>query len=146
MRPRENTASAGSCLCLCHCSSYTVHSYQTGILRWVRWRGISANVCRLFLAADQTLTESTSVPPVAVAKPNVQDISATSTSHAQSFIWVSGYGFFYHTLLLKEPGFMTKIKRILESVCTVCGKLKVDPVGHPFRKLSQPTIDLALSL
>ena len=33
----------------------------------------------------------------------------------------------------KMPGFMTKIKKLLETVCHNCGKILVDEVSHPSR-------------
>lgn len=33
----------------------------------------------------------------------------------------------------ETPGFMTKIKKLLETVCHNCGKILVDEVSHPSR-------------
>ena len=33
------------------------------------------------------------------------------------------------------PGFITKIKKLLETVCHNCGKIKVDEVCHPASSL-----------
>lgn len=33
----------------------------------------------------------------------------------------------------EKPGFMTKIKKLLETICHNCGKILVDEVSHPSR-------------
>lgn len=43
------------------------------------------------------------------------------------------YQLFRINLLKHDPGFMTKIKKLLETVCHNCGKILLDEVSHPSR-------------
>ncbi len=59
--------------------------------------------------------------------------------HRACYASISCWYAIHSTLLFDDlldnhiPGFMTKIKKILETVCHNCGKILVDEVSHPSR-------------
>jgi len=79
-------------------------------------------------------TEASNVLPAMRTCLNVRDILATSSLPCLFFMLVcdansSSVSQLAYTNVIS--GFMTKIKKILETVCHNCGKILVDEVSHP---------------
>jgi hypothetical protein len=78
-------------------------------------------------------TGLTSVTPAKRACRNVLDTLVTLSLQRLSFMLVCS-GSMNHSLdnTLMMIGFMTKIKKLLETVCFNCGKILLDEVSHPY--------------
>lgn len=80
------------------------------------------------------LTELSSVVPAMKICQNVRGILGTLNSQYLFTTSVCGsVQIFALGGTDESPGFMTKIKKLLETVCHNCGKILVDEVSHPLR-------------